>query len=110
MTIARALVKRPQVLILDDSASALDFATDLALRRAIASLPGSMTVFIVSQRTSSVRHADQILVLDDGRLAGAGTHDQLMASCDVYQEIYYSQFPDERLSARRSDAPQGVIA
>ena len=110
LTIARALVKRPQVLILDDSASALDFATDLALRRAIASLPGSMTVFIVSQRTSSVRHADQILVLDDGRLAGAGTHDQLMASCDVYQEIYYSQFPDERLSARRSDAPQGVIA
>ena len=110
LTIARALVTRPQVLILDDSASALDFATDLALRRAIASLPGSMTVFIVSQRTSSVRHADQILVLDDGRLAGAGTHDQLMASCDVYQEIYYSQFPDERLSARRSDAPQGVIA
>lgn len=96
LTIARALVKRPQILILDDSASALDYATDLALRRAIASLPGTMTVFIVSQRTSSVRQADQILVLDDGTLAGAGTHDELMATCDVYQEIYYSQFPDER--------------
>ena len=79
LTIARALVKRPQILILDDSASALDFATDLALRRAIAGLPGTMTVFIVSQRTSSVRQADQILVLDDGQLAGVGTHDELMA-------------------------------
>ena len=96
LTIARALVKRPRILILDDSASALDFATDLALRRAIANLPGSPTVFIVSQRTSSVRQADQILVLDDGTLAGLGTHDELMASCDVYQEIYYSQFPEER--------------
>ena len=96
LTIARALVKQPRILILDDSASALDFATDLALRRAIANLPGSPTVFIVSQRTSSVRQADQILVLDDGTLAGHGTHDELMASCDVYQEIYYSQFPKER--------------
>ena len=96
LTIARALIKQPRILILDDSASALDFATDLALRRAIANLPGSPTVFIVSQRTSSVRQADQILVLDDGTLAGHGTHDELMASCDVYQEIYYSQFPEER--------------
>ena len=101
LTIARALVKKPQMLVLDDSASALDYATDLALRRAIASLPGSMTVFIVSQRTSSVRQADQILVLDDGQLAGVGTHDELMDSCQVYQEIYYSQFPEEHPSARR---------
>lgn len=110
LTIARALVKKPQILILDDSASALDFATDLALRRAIANLPGSMTVFIVSQRTSSVRQADQILVLDDGLLAGMGTHDDLMASCQVYQEIYYSQFPEERPSARRHAIGAGVIA
>lgn len=96
LTIARALVKRPEILILDDSASALDFATDLALRRAIAGLDESMSVFIVSQRTSSVRQADKILVLDDGALAGAGTHDELMHTCAVYQEIYYSQFPDER--------------
>ncbi len=96
LTIARALVKKPEILILDDSASALDFATDLALRRAIANLPGDMTVFIISQRASSVRNADQILVLDDGAAAGAGTHDGLMASCPVYQEIYYSQFPEER--------------
>ena len=96
LTIARALVRQPEILILDDSASALDFATDLALRRSIAALPGEMTVFIVSQRASSVRHADQILVLDDGRLAGTGTHETLMKSCPVYQEIYYSQFPDER--------------
>ncbi len=96
LTIARALVKEPHILILDDSASALDYATDLALRRAIAGLPGNPCVFIVSQRTSSVRAANQILVLGDGRLVGAGTHDELMAGCDVYQEIYYSQFPDER--------------
>lgn len=96
LTIARALVKRPEILILDDSASAMDFATDLALRRAIAGLGDSMSVFIVSQRTSSVRQADKILVLDDGTLAGAGTHDELMRTCAVYQEIYYSQFPDER--------------
>ena len=110
LTIARALVKKPRILILDDSASALDFATDLALRRAIASLPGSMTVFIVSQRTSSVRQADQILVLDDGQLAGVGTHDELMANCQVYQEIYYSQFPEERPSARRHTIGAEVIA
>ena len=96
LTIARALVKQPEILILDDSASALDFATDLALRRAIASLSNGMTVFIVSQRTSSVRSAHAILVLDDGRLVGVGTHDELMARCSVYQEIYYSQYPEER--------------
>ena len=104
LTIARALVKHPEILILDDSASALDFATDLALRRAIASLSGGMTVFIVSQRASSVRQADQILVLDDGRLAGAGTHASLMQSCSVYQEIYYSQFPEERPRPQRTPA------
>ena len=96
LTIARALVKKPEILILDDSASALDFATDLALRRAIAGLPGGMTVFIISQRTSSMRSADRILVLDDGKMAGFGTHDELMAQCGVYQEIYYSQFPEEK--------------
>ena len=96
LTIARALVKKPDILILDDSASALDFATDLALRRAIANLPGDMTVVIISQRASSVRNAGRILVLDDGAAAGCGTHDELMASCPVYREIYYSQFPEER--------------
>ena len=110
LTIARALVKNPEILILDDSASALDFATDLALRRAIASLPGNMCVFIVSQRTSSVRAADQILVLDDGELAGIGTHDELMGGCEVYQEIYYSQFPDERPRASRSGHGREAIA
>jgi len=99
LTIARALVKKPEILILDDSASALDFATDLALRRAIRALPGDMTVFIVSQRTSSVRMADRILVLDDGRLSGSGTHEELLRTCPVYEEIYYSQFPDERPAA-----------
>ncbi len=92
LTIARALVTEPEILILDDSASALDFATDAALRRALAALAGKTTIFIVSQRTSSLRHADQILVLDDGHLAGCGTHDGLLASCAVYREIYESQF------------------
>ena len=110
LTIARALVRKPRILILDDSASALDFATDLALRRSISSLPGAPTVFIVSQRTSSVRQADQILVLDDGTLAGAGTHDELMRSCTVYQEIYYSQFPEERPRTPRRTAPEEVSA
>ena len=110
LTIARALVKQPEILILDDSASALDFATDLALRRAIAALPGSMTVFIVSQRTSSVRSADQILVLDDGMLAGSGTHDELMKKCPVYQEIYYSQFPEERPASAQDDVRREVVA
>ena len=92
LTIARALVMKPDILILDDSSSALDYATDAALRRALRSLPGSTTVFIVSQRTSSLRHADRILVLEDGHLAGSGTHDELMASCPVYREIHESQF------------------
>ena len=96
LTIARALVKKPEILIMDDSASALDLATDLALRRAVRAMAGSMTIFIVSQRASSIRSADQILVLDDGHLAGCGTHDELLRSCSIYQEIYYSQYPDER--------------
>lgn len=92
LTIARALVGKPQILILDDSASALDYATDAALRKALAALPGSLTVFIVSQRAASLQHADQILVLDDGHLVGIGTHDQLRQTCPVYEEIYESQF------------------
>ena len=92
LTIARALVKHPEILILDDSASALDYATDLKLRQALKKLPGSPTVFIVSQRTSSIAHADCILVLDEGAVVGMGTHEQLLESCPVYQEIYYSQY------------------
>lgn len=95
LTIARALVRKPEILIMDDSASALDFATDAALRQAIHSLHRDMTVFIVSQRTASVMSADQILVLDEGRLVGKGTHEELLAHNQVYQEIYYSQFPKE---------------
>lgn len=94
LTIARAIVRRPDILILDDSASALDFATDAKLRKAIREIT-DMTVFIVSQRASSIQYADQIIVLDDGQIAGIGTHDELLAGCDVYQEIYYSQFPKE---------------
>ena len=94
LTIARALVGSPEILILDDSSSALDFATDAALRKALRSLSG-MTVFIVSQRTSSIMHADRIIVLDDGRAVGIGTHDELLKSCDVYREIYDSQFKKE---------------
>ncbi|RKI81151.1 ABC transporter ATP-binding protein [bacterium 1xD42-87] len=92
LTIARALVGKPEILILDDSASALDYATDAALRRALKELPGEPTVFIVSQRASSIRHADQIIVLEDGEMAGCGTHEELLADCEVYQEIYYSQY------------------
>lgn len=92
LTIARALVSRPDILILDDSASALDYATDAALRKALRALPETTTTFIVSQRTSSIRHADQILVMDDGKLVGCGTHDELMARCEVYREIHESQF------------------
>ncbi len=95
LTIARALVKDPEILILDDSASALDFATDANLRKALADRPKTCTTFLVSQRASTVMQADQILVLEDGVLAGKGTHAELMQSCGVYQEIYYSQFPDE---------------
>ena len=92
ISIARALAMEPDILILDDSSSALDYATDAALRRALCRLPASTTVFIVSQRTSSLRHADNILVLEDGRLAGQGRHEELMAACPVYREIHESQF------------------
>ena len=92
LTIARALVGQPDILILDDSASALDYATDAALRKALRTLPAETTLFIVSQRTSSLRHADQIIVLDDGHVVGIGTHDELMQTCEVYREIHESQF------------------
>ena len=92
LTIARALVNNPDILILDDSASALDFATDASLRKALKTLPEELTVFIVSQRTSSLKHADQILVLEDGCLVGLGTHEQLLENCEVYREIHESQF------------------
>lgn len=96
LTIARALVKKPEILILDDSASALDFATDAKLRKAIREMEEKPIIFIVSQRASSVQYADQILVMDDGKLAGIGTHEQLIEDCQIYQEIYYSQFPKKR--------------
>lgn len=96
LTIARALVGKPEILILDDSASALDYATDAALRKALKTLPWEATVFIVSQRASSIMHADQIIVLEDGEAAGCGTHEELLAGCEVYQEIYYSQFEKQR--------------
>ena len=108
LTIARALVKKPEILILDDSASALDYATDAKLRSAIRSLDGNTTTFIVSQRASSIRHADRIVVLDDGEMAGVGTHEDLLASCDVYKEIYYSQYPDERLKAAKNQEEGGI--
>uniref|UniRef100_UPI003FEEF035 ABC transporter ATP-binding protein n=1 Tax=Roseburia sp. TaxID=2049040 RepID=UPI003FEEF035 len=95
LTIARAVVKKPEILILDDSASALDFATDAKLRMAIREMEGEMTVFIVSQRAASLQYADQIIVLDDGHIAGMGTHQELLQNCEVYQEIYYSQFKRE---------------
>lgn len=103
LTIARALVKKPEILILDDSASALDFATDAALRKALAGLKGQTTTFLVSQRAASIRQADQILVLDDGCLSGIGTHDSLLASCETYREIYFSQFPEERIKFESKD-------
>lgn len=95
LTIARALVRKPSILILDDSASALDYATDAALRKAIRHMEGHPTVFIVSQRTASIQHADKIVVLDDGRIVGLGTHKTLLQSCEVYREIYDSQFKKE---------------
>ena len=97
MTIARALVRKPEILILDDSASALDFATDAALRKSIKEMKNQPTVFIVSQRAASIQHADQIIVLDDGAMAGIGTHEELLKDCPIYQEIYYSQFPKEAI-------------
>ena len=99
LTIARALVKNPEILILDDSASALDYATDAALRRALRENLPDTTVFIVSQRTASIMHADQIVVLDDGEVVGTGRHDTLLASCPVYREIYESQFKREEANA-----------
>ena len=96
LTIARALVRDPEILILDDSASALDFATDAKLRKAIRQMDSHPVVFIVSQRASSIQYADQILVLDDGELAGIGTHAELMESCEIYREIYESQFEKEK--------------
>ncbi|MDX8417755.1 ABC transporter ATP-binding protein [Absicoccus intestinalis] len=98
LTIARALVKQPDILVLDDSASALDFKTDSNLRKALRNLTGKMTIFIVSQRISSIRSAHSILVLDQGRLVGTGSHDQLMKDCPVYQEIYASQYPKEAIA------------
>lgn len=95
LTIARALVRKPEILVLDDSASALDYATDAKLRRALREMREKLTVFIVSQRAASIMHADQIVVLDDGRVAGIGRHEELLANCEVYKEIYYSQFKKE---------------
>ena len=99
LTIARALVRKPEILILDDSASALDYATDAALRKAIRDMKNSPTVFIVSQRAASILYADKIIVLDDGKVVGIGRHDELLENCPVYQEIYYSQFQKERKEA-----------
>ena len=93
MTVARALVKNPEILILDDSSSALDYATDAALRAEIRSL--DTTAFIVSQRASSVMNADKIIVLDDGKAVGIGTHETLLDGCEVYQEIYHSQYDEQ---------------
>ena len=100
LTIARALVRNPEILILDDSASALDYATDAKLRAALRTLENKTTTFIVSQRASTIRHADKIIVLDDGEIAGMGTHDELLKECTVYQEIYYSQYPEQRGGVR----------
>ncbi len=96
LTIARALVRNPEILILDDSSSALDYATDVKLRTAIRGMKNRPAVFIVSQRTSSIQYADQIIVLDDGKVAGIGQHDELLETCEVYQEIYYSQYSDKK--------------
>ncbi|MDE6373010.1 MAG: ABC transporter ATP-binding protein/permease [Clostridia bacterium] len=103
LTIARALVKKPKILILDDSASALDYATDAQLRKNLRKLDYSPTVFLVSQRTSSVRFADKILVLDGGRLVGCGTHDELLNTCEVYREIHLSQYSDGDGKAKEAD-------
>ena len=94
-------MRRPEILILDDSASALDYVTDAALRRALGTMEGAPAVFIVSQRTSSIRHADQILVLEDGHMAGLGTHEELLKTCAVYQEIHYSQFDKNTAEGER---------
>ena len=99
LSIARALVRKPEILILDDSASALDFATDARLRKAIRQMEGGPTVFIVSQRASSIRYADKIIVLDDGEAVGIGTHEELLKHCEVYREIFESQFQREERGA-----------
>ena len=106
LTIARALVRNPEILILDDSASALDYATDAKLRASLRTLEDSTTTFIVSQRASTIRHADKIIVLDDGEMAGVGTHEELLQNCTVYQEIYYSQYPEEK--KKRTDTPESA--
>ena len=104
LTIARAVVKDPDILILDDSASALDFATDAKLRSALRNLQGNKTIFIVSQRTSSIQFADQIIVMDDGHAVGIGTHEQLLENCEIYREIYESQFKKEDLQKQKGGA------
>ena len=103
LTIARALVKKPEILILDDSSSALDYATDSALRKALRGLRGTTTVFLVSQRISGVQQADKILVLDNGSLVGCGRHEELLKNCAVYKDIYYSQFPEERPQTKEAE-------
>ena len=110
LSIARALVKNPDILILDDSSSALDYATDANLRKAIRDLPNRITVFIVSQRTSSIQHADKIVVLDDGRMVGLGTHVQLLEQCEVYREIYETQFSRNQQSPASNPEVSGVSA
>ena len=107
LTIARAFLSDPEILILDDSSSALDFATDAKLRKAVHNLEGNTTTFLVSQRIAGIRQADQILVLGNGTLEGNGTHDELMKTCEVYREIYFSQFPEERAAYNNES---GVIA
>ena len=100
LSIARSLVGNPEIIILDDSSSALDFATDAALRKSLKELKGNPTVFIVSQRTSSIQHADLILVLEDGELVGKGTHEELLENCEVYNEIYMSQYKKSEANFR----------
>ena len=103
LTIARALVRQPEILILDDSASALDYATDAALRKALAENVKDSTVIIVAQRISTILHAEQILVLDDGKVVGKGTHEGLLRSCEVYQEIAKSQLSEKELGLKESE-------
>ena len=103
LTIARAVVKDPDILILDDSASALDFATDASLRAALKGMHGDKTIFIVSQRTSSIQFADNIIVLDDGQMVGFGPHEKLLETCETYKEIYDSQFKKESDMTRQKE-------
>jgi len=110
LTIARALVMKPEILILDDSSSALDFATDAALRKSIRNMENAPTVFVVSQRTASLMYADQIIVMEDGMIAAIGTHEKLIASCEVYQEIYYSQFKKEETKNKKLNVSNNDIA